>query len=42
MVLPAKVFAKIQEFQTEQGDFWQPSAMLKRLAESGKTFAKPD
>ena len=38
----AKVFAKIQEFQTAQGDFWQPSALLKRLAESGKTFAKPD
>jgi 3-hydroxyacyl-CoA dehydrogenase len=38
----AKVYAKIQEFHAAQGDFWQPSALLKRLAESGKTFAKPD
>jgi 3-hydroxyacyl-CoA dehydrogenase len=37
-----KVYAKVQEFHAKHGDYWLPSPLLKRLAESGKTFARPE
>jgi 3-hydroxyacyl-CoA dehydrogenase len=35
-----KVYERISEFHQEQGEIWQPAALLKRLAEQGKTFAE--
>jgi 3-hydroxyacyl-CoA dehydrogenase len=37
-----KVYARICEFNREHGEFWEPAPLLKQLAESSKTFAKPD
>ena len=34
-----KVYERIQEFQRQHGEFWEPAPLLKRLAEEGKTFA---
>jgi len=34
-----KVLADIEEFAREDAQFWQPSALLKRLAAEGKNFA---
>jgi 3-hydroxyacyl-CoA dehydrogenase len=36
------VYAKVLEFHAQHGDYWLPSPLLKRLAESGKTFARPE
>ena len=38
----AKVYARIRDFRLEHGEIWEPALLLKRLAEQGKTFAKPD
>ena len=37
-----KVYDRVCEFEKEQGFWWNPSALLKELAESGKTFAQYD
>jgi 3-hydroxyacyl-CoA dehydrogenase len=37
-----KVYARVLEFERRHGEFWKPAPLLKRLAESGKTFAKPE
>jgi len=37
-----KVYQRIRQFHEQHGEFWQPAPLLKRLAEAGKTFAKPD
>jgi 3-hydroxyacyl-CoA dehydrogenase len=37
-----KVHARICDFHRQHGEFWEPAPLLKRLAESGKSFAKPD
>jgi 3-hydroxyacyl-CoA dehydrogenase len=38
----ARVYARICEFHRQHGEFWEPAPLLKQLAQSGKTFAKPD
>ena len=38
----AKVYSRILDFEREHGEFWKPAPLLKRLAEAGKSFAKPD
>ena len=38
----SKVYARILDFEREHGEFWKPAPLLKRLAEAGKSFAKPD
>ena len=38
----SKVYERIRQFHEQHGEFWKPAPLLKRLAESGKTFAKPD
>ncbi len=35
-----KVYGRISEFHQQHGELWEPAAVLKRLAEEGKTFAK--
>jgi 3-hydroxyacyl-CoA dehydrogenase len=37
-----KVYARVLDFERRHGEFWKPAPLLKRLAESGKTFAKPE
>ena len=37
-----KVYAKIAGFRGRFGELWEPAALLKRLAESGMTFAAWD
>jgi 3-hydroxyacyl-CoA dehydrogenase len=37
-----EVYARIVEFERQHGEFWKPAPLLKRLAEAGKSFAKPD
>jgi len=37
-----KVCERIRRFHEQHGEFWKPAPLLQRLAESGKTFAKPD
>jgi 3-hydroxyacyl-CoA dehydrogenase len=37
-----KVYARVIDFERRHGEFWKPAPLLKRLAESGKTFAKPE
>ncbi len=37
-----KIYDKICEFHKQHGVRWEPSGLLKRLAESGKTFAELD
>ncbi|MFO1268598.1 MAG: 3-hydroxyacyl-CoA dehydrogenase NAD-binding domain-containing protein [Rubrivivax sp.] len=39
---PRSTSACTGEFHRQQGEFWKPAPLLARLAESGKTFAKPD
>jgi len=36
---PAKVLAKMQEFQAKMGDAFKPSALLEKLVAEGKTFS---
>ena len=37
-----KVYQRISEFQKQHGELWAPAPLLKRLAETGKTFAEFD
>jgi 3-hydroxyacyl-CoA dehydrogenase len=37
-----KVYQRICEFHRLHGELWEPAPLLKRLAESGKTFAEFD
>lgn len=37
-----KVYERVCQFEKEHGFWWKPSALLKRLAESGQTFADFD
>jgi 3-hydroxyacyl-CoA dehydrogenase len=37
-----KVYQRICEFQKQHGELWAPAPLLKRLAETGKTFAEFD
>jgi 3-hydroxyacyl-CoA dehydrogenase len=37
-----KVLARIREFERTHGEVWRPAPLLQRLADAGKTFAKPD
>jgi 3-hydroxyacyl-CoA dehydrogenase len=37
-----KVYARVLDFERRHGECWKPAPLLKRLAESGKTFAKPE
>jgi 3-hydroxyacyl-CoA dehydrogenase len=38
----AEVYRRISEFERQHGELWTPAPLLKRLAESGKTFAEFD
>jgi 3-hydroxyacyl-CoA dehydrogenase len=35
-----KVYARICEFQRQHGELWEPAPLLKKLAESGRTFSE--
>jgi 3-hydroxyacyl-CoA dehydrogenase len=35
-----KVYRRISEFHQRHGELWEPAALLKRLAEEGRTFAE--
>jgi 3-hydroxyacyl-CoA dehydrogenase len=37
-----KVYKRVAEFHQRFGELWEPSPLLKRLAEEGKTFASLD
>lgn len=37
-----QVYDRVCQFEKEQGFWWKPSPLLKKLAESGKTFADYD
>ena len=37
-----KVYDRVSEFHAEHGELWEPSPLLKTLAEQGKTFADFD
>jgi 3-hydroxyacyl-CoA dehydrogenase len=37
-----KVYERVCEFQVQHGALWEPAALLKELAEAGKTFAEFD
>jgi 3-hydroxyacyl-CoA dehydrogenase len=37
-----KVYDRVCQFEKEQGFWWKPSPLLKRLAEAGQTFADFD
>ena len=37
-----KVYERVNQFHEEHGGLWEPATLLKRLAESGKTFADFD
>jgi 3-hydroxyacyl-CoA dehydrogenase len=37
-----KVYQRVCEFQLQHGEIWAPAPLLKRLAETGKTFAEFD
>jgi 3-hydroxyacyl-CoA dehydrogenase len=37
-----KVYQRICEFHQQQGELWAPAPLLKRLSETGKTFAEFD
>ena len=37
-----KVYDRVSEFHAEHGELWEPSPLLKQLAEAGKTFADFD
>jgi 3-hydroxyacyl-CoA dehydrogenase len=34
-----KVYDRVREFEQQHGELWEPAALLKQLAEQGKTFA---
>jgi 3-hydroxyacyl-CoA dehydrogenase len=34
------VYQRICEFHSRHGELWEPAALLRRLAEEGKTFAE--
>jgi 3-hydroxyacyl-CoA dehydrogenase len=34
------VYARIRDFERQQGGLWEPAPLLERLAEEGKTFAE--
>jgi 3-hydroxyacyl-CoA dehydrogenase len=36
----SEVYARIQEFEAQHGELWEPAPLLKRLAEEGKTFGQ--
>jgi len=38
----SKIYSRILEFEKRHGELWSPSPLLKRLAESGGTFAGLD
>ena len=35
-----KVYERVCEFREEQGELWEPSPLLKYLAEANQTFAE--
>jgi 3-hydroxyacyl-CoA dehydrogenase len=37
-----KILSRMQDFQRQHGEFWEPAPLLKRLAEEGRTFAQWD
>ena len=37
-----KVYQKVKEFHQTHGDWWQPSELLKELADAGKSFGDFD
>ena len=37
-----QVYDRVCQFEKQHGDVWAPAPLLKRLAESGKTFADLD
>jgi 3-hydroxyacyl-CoA dehydrogenase len=37
-----QVYERVRQFEQQHGDLWTPAPLLKRLAESGKTFADLD
>jgi 3-hydroxyacyl-CoA dehydrogenase len=37
-----RVYERVRQFERQHGDLWTPAPLLKRLAESGKTFADLD
>jgi 3-hydroxyacyl-CoA dehydrogenase len=37
-----KVYDRVCEFHAQRGDWWEPAPLLKRLAETGETFANWD
>ena len=37
-----KIYNRILEFEAKHGELWSPSPLLKRLAETGGTFAEYD
>ena len=37
-----KVYERVNQFHEEHGELWEPAPLLRRLAESGKTFADFD
>jgi 3-hydroxyacyl-CoA dehydrogenase len=37
-----KVYDRIARFEAEHGEIWKPAALLKQLADQGKTFADFD
>lgn len=37
-----KVYRRVKEFHEAHGDWWQPSELLRQLAETGKTFSDFD
>jgi len=37
-----KVYQRVCDFQQQHGELWAPAPLLKRLAETGKTFAEFD
>src|SRR5439155_24845365 len=36
------VYERVRRFEEQHGDLWAPAPLLRRLAESGKTFADLD
>jgi 3-hydroxyacyl-CoA dehydrogenase len=37
-----QIYDRVRQFEQQHGDLWTPAPLLKRLAESGKTFADLD
>ena len=37
-----QVYERVRQFEQQHGDMWTPAPLLKRLAESGKTFNELD